>query len=563
MLTSSDGTPFQPLTWRHHLFVALVSLFFLLWFIPFYESLPGSSNSLDAPNEKTRVLHMMSIGLYGELHLNRARDKWHCRITDLSGRPRRKSDGPNAPALLLYPGKTPGMALTLGPLYGLYRRYLARGKPTLFEATYFARLVGTIIPTWLGTLLFYLMLVAWCRVRYVIWTGTLVFLLGTMMYPYALTVSSHSLANVMLLAAFAALIWCPRSIWKRFVASLLGGFCLGLSMGAEYSAVFTGLFLGFVGLWREPPAPTRYAGQPLPQGWRRALLWLTKRWHLLVMLIASCVPVGAVLWFHKQAFGAYGKTPYGHLMNPEFRKANAQGFMGFTFPPKLDILASSFFSPTYGMFFWSPFLLFAFVGMVYLWRKHEHLRFLVLCLLGLFLWWSFYHTVQFNPRGGWSVGPRYISNLVPFLMLMAVWGADQLVLRYGLRATPWVALTAAWSILFMTPISAYFPHIPNHSTKPHAEILATMLRDGLTPTNLFGISPGWATLIFFVALAGLLFTIVWGLQLGQRHRRPVLFVTLCLVLVCVVYLECVPVDHNYRLQRLDYIRALIPPAYRW
>ena len=556
-------TQTQSLRWQHHLFVVLGSLFFLLWFIPFYEALPGSTHSLDAPNEKTRVLGMAAIGIYGELHINRVRDMWWCRETDLAGRPRKPSDGPYAPKILMFPGKTPGMALMLGPLYGLYRKAFPEKKPTLFEATYFARLFGTILPTFFTCLLFYLVLIRICSSAYVIWSSYFVFLLGTMTYPYALTVSSHSFSNGMLLMAFVAIIWVARNRWVRALTSFVGGIALGLAIASEYSALFTGVFLGFLALYVRPPTPAGYSSRALPKGWKTGFFWLGNRWHLLVMLLGSCIPVGVVFWFHKVAFGSYTSTPYANLLNTQFFAASQKGFMGFTWPPKFGLLLQSYFSHTYGLFFWTPFLLFFLPGMYYLWKRYRHGWYWCLCMIGLMGFWTIYHGSQFNPRGGWSVGPRYIANLVPFLALFAAWGADQLTIRYGRLVTPVIAGTAIWSISFFAPTSAYFPHIPDHSKTPIIEVVTAMLREGLTPINILGVSPGWATFVYFSALSLLLFSIAWWGVKGPNRVRVFVLLFLCMSLVYLIQFQLFPIDYNYRENRLDYIRGLIPPNYRW
>lgn len=553
--------PPHALRWPHHLVVAVLSLFFLLWFIPYYEGLLGASASLDSPNEKTRVLNVASIGLYRELHINRTRGMWWCRETDLAGRRSRPSDGANAPHLFYYPGKTPGMALMLGPLYGAYRWVFGRKPPTLFEVTYFSRLFGVIIPMLLFAMLFYAVLLHLCASRYVILTGYAVFFLGNVLYPYALVVSSHTFASGLLFALFVAL-WRPaRRPWQRAIYSFGAGFGLGLAFGSEYTAVLSGVIIGILGLFIVPPHRLQIPAEGIPSGWRAYWHSIAIRWHLGFVLLGSLLPALAVLWYHQRAFGHPFAMPYYHLLNPTFQHLNQQGFFGYRLP-QFDHLFQTFFSSHYGLFFWTPFLLFALPAFIVLLRraKLRKFGFILLLLCGL---WCLYTMVQHSPRGGWTVGPRYIANIVPFLLLAAIWYVDRLYRRFGNKIAILIALTAVWSIVWNAPVSAYFPHLPEHSKFALVEIFATMWRGGLSPMNLLGLSAGWANLIYFGVLTGVCLYVSYAGLIGQTRKYAYATVTLCLLLAALVVFQVYPLDYHYRKERLESIQHLIPAQYRW
>lgn len=562
--TQTEELVHKRLGWPAHLFVVCSSWFFLFWLIPYYDGLPEARNNLDAPNEKTRILGMSSIGLYEELHINRVRSNlWWTRDTDLSGRRRSKKDGKDAPRLLLYPAKTPGMSMMLGGLYWLYRKAFADEPPQLYKATYFGRVFGTLLPVWLTSLLFYLVLLRICTVPYIILAGFYVYLLGSTTLPYALTVSSHSFASGMLLVTFAAMAWIPRHVGWRIVTSAIGGFCVGMAFSAEYTAVYTGVFLGLMALLRPPPTPARFAHRPLPQGpVGRGFVWLLSRWHLLVALAASLVPVGAVLWYHKHAFGSYFTTPYHYMVHTAFRQAMERGgFMGYLWPPNFSHIGMTLFSPAFGLFFWTPFLLFFVFGLYYLWRRRAYsfLVPLVLCLG----WWFLYNGMVSNPRGGWSVGPRYISNVTPFAMLAAVWGLDRLYKSLGNRITPLVACTAIWSIFHYTPASVLFPHLPTSSEVPQIDVVGAMLAAGLGPSCLFPVPPGWSLLVYGLVLVGVcLYILIAGFQ-GGRKWWGVTLSTMALALGLMILTQLPEYDYAMREARIDFIKTLIPPAYRW
>jgi hypothetical protein len=553
--------PERRIGWKTHLFVALCGWFFLFWLIPIFDGLQGGSG-LDAPNEKTRVLGMASIGLFGELHINRARGLWWTRITDLSGRPRTKADGPNAPSQLLYPSKTPGMSMFLGVMYGVYRRHMTEEPPTLVRATYFARLFGTLLPTWLASLLFYFLLLQVCRSRYVILTGFFGFLLGTTMLPYGLTVSSHSFAGGMLLLSFASLVWCPRGFWLRCVGAAIAGLGIGLAFSAEYTAVLTGVWLGLFALLRTPPLPARWTSRPVPGGWKTPFVWLMLRWHLLVALAASLLPVAAVMWYHKKAFGSIWNTPYNFMLNPAFRSAmKSGGFLGYNWPPSFEKLLLMWFSPATGLCFWTPVLLFG-AWAVWLLFRLKKWHFLV-PFVGLMGWWLMYPGLLSNPRGGWSVGPRYISNLIPFGMLAAVWAADQLYMRYGNRMAMLIGLTGVWSILQYAPASVFFPHLPTSAYVPQTEIVGMMVRRGLAPSSLLPISPGWAVFWYAVALLGVCGYVLYGGLRGRDRWQARVSVSLVLVFCVLVLVQLPVMNYEFWMSRVDVFERLIPAAYRY
>ncbi len=97
-----------------------------------------------------------------------------------------------------------------------------------------------------------------------------------------------------------------------------------------------------------------------------------------------------------------------------------------------------------------------------------------------------------NWRGGWQVGPRYLVTVVPALGLLALSGAESLLLsarRTGndaLRVTVTAfaaGATLAGLLLTGTP-SAWFPHIPTEYAAPFFEMMVPLIRDGFVPHNV-------------------------------------------------------------------------------
>jgi uncharacterized membrane protein YGL010W len=107
------------------------------------------------------------------------------------------------------------------------------------------------------------------------------------------------------------------------------------------------------------------------------------------------------LWYNQHYFD----DPF-HTQFPIFTSWTTPFFEGF-----IGIL----FSPSKGLFIYSPILILSFAGMVVAWRKSDYtlLRYLsVGCLLTILMYskWKAWH-------GGASYGPRYLSDLNPILSL--------------------------------------------------------------------------------------------------------------------------------------------------
>lgn len=81
------------------------------------------------------------------------------------------------------------------------------------------------------------------------------------------------------------------------------------------------------------------------------------------------------------------------------------------------------FNPSFGLFTFSPILIFAFVGVKNLWNKNKiHSACIMVTILFYFLFWAFYAPTQ-NGAGGYSA--RYLLVIIPFLVLLASFGKNK------------------------------------------------------------------------------------------------------------------------------------------
>ena len=131
-----------------------------------------------------------------------------------------------------------------------------------------------------------------------------------------------------------------------------------------------------------------------------------------------------------------------------------------------------------------------------------------------------------NWRGGWQVGPRYLVTIVPALGLLALTGAESLLLaarRDGntarrMAVTAFAGGTTVAAMLLTGTASAWFPHVPTEYAAPFFEMIVPLIRDGFVPHNaglLLG-SHGLRSMApFFAAAAAIAFLVLKG-----DRRRP-------------------------------------------
>lgn len=113
------------------------------------------------------------------------------------------------------------------------------------------------------------------------------------------------------------------------------------------------------------------------------------------------------------AFGLYSASVY-HLPIPPYYLDGGQ--LGGSLALFLEALAGSLISPSRGLLVFSPVLLFAVYGVVHVLRDTPQ-RPLGLTLLGVIL--LHWLVSALHPRwwGGHSYGPRYLSDMLPYLMV--------------------------------------------------------------------------------------------------------------------------------------------------
>jgi hypothetical protein len=222
--------------------------------------------------------------------------------------------------------------------------------------------------------------------------------LGTPLWGYASLFWAHALVGACLLFAFAAGLKLKDSSSPRadFWWALALGLAAGWATVTEYPAL---------------PASALLALFALSQVWRRGT---AARWR-----VAAGVGIGAVacavvlLTYLHAAFGSF-RPSYSYYDPNSFSFMQQRGYMGLTYPHP-DRLLKLLFGCARGLFFASPVMLAAPVGLWGLWKKQRSAAALVAASIALyyflfnasFYWW----------KAGLTFGPRYAGAAIPILSL--------------------------------------------------------------------------------------------------------------------------------------------------
>jgi hypothetical protein len=285
---------------------------------------------------------------------------------------------PDGHILSLYPVVLP---VLIAPLYVPAVVYLHFAGWTDARLDYLANLMEKLSASFLAALsaaLLYLLL----RRR----ANASDALLLTLAYAFGTTtwmISSqalwqHGMAELLLIAAL--LLLTSRCTVPRTLAA---GLLLGLIAGNRPPDVILGAALGVYGLF-----------------------WVGSRGRAVLLAVASALPMIVVLAYNLHTAGNVGGG-YGVI-----------GSVQFFEHPLLPGMAGLLVSPTRGLLVFCPFLLFLALAYRYRPRLREE-RLLTLCMsVAVVVQLMLYAKVDW--RNGLSWGPRYMTDLLPFLFWMLV-----------------------------------------------------------------------------------------------------------------------------------------------
>ena len=403
-----------------------------------------------------------------------------------------------------YSNKAPGSSFLAVPAHlALEAIGSVRGRePSLAEKTWAFRVTTGVIPT----LLFLLLLWPFLRrfapdpaARRLAVAG---YAIGSMAFIYSILFIAHQLSAVCIASAWilsVQVVEGERS--PRWL--LLAGFLAGAAPLCDYQAAFAGVPVAAYLVWK------LLARAPRRPGLAR----------LGLAAAGAAPPIGLLLFYHWQAFGSPWRT--GYDASETFAHFHQRGFLGMD-QLRMEALVGSTVAPDNGLLFLCPMLLLALPGF-YLLARRRDLWTLGVTLSVVIIYLLFISSLSFW-RGGWQVGPRYVTAMLPFALVpvaVAIQAAHAAAERGGWRVLWWagaVALVAA-SVVIHALSAITFPHYPESFANPVHELVLRLLGEGYAPTSagwLLGLRGPASLVPYGLALAALL---AWGAVPGRRWLR--------------------------------------------
>lgn len=273
-------------------------------------------------------------------------------------------------------------------------------KITYSIVLYFVTIFAVSLPSAALVTALYMMLGAFTPSHFVRMSVAFAYALGTIAFSYSGLFIGHQLASAALFAAFYLLFRMrnrrqgggSRSYAMTLVVV---GFLLAFGVISDYPTVVIAACVFFYAVYVTKP--------------RLKLSWI---------VIGALPPAVAAMVYNYAIFGTV--LPVAYKYSALFPEHFTGGIMGFSIP-SLEAVWGMTFSPYRGLFLLSPVLLLSLVGFWVWWRNGSHraewlVSFASVALLFL--------SISSSPTwaGGFSVGPRYLIAMLPFMMIpIAVW----------------------------------------------------------------------------------------------------------------------------------------------
>jgi hypothetical protein len=301
--------------------------------------------------------------------------------------------------------------------------------------------------------------------------------LGTTAMPYSFLFLSHQAAALFAFGSFCLAFYVLNNREKiardwYHGGLLVSGFLSGLAMATEQP---TGIIM---------IALAAYVFYRMPDKKEMA-------WYIPGIIAGLMLPMP----YNYACFGSPFSSGYKYEVHPVFKTEMSKGLMGVTLP-HLDAFWGITFSQFRGLFFMSPFLLFAFPGFYSLWKSGKYKIESLMCLFiiaGFILFNSSYYAWW----GGWGIGPRHMVPMLPFLIVGA----------YALlpRLKKYLYLAGIYSVIIMVIVCITEPQVPDSYLLPLTEFTFPRLMDGVFTRSIlsdYGLSRGLAVFLYVLYLIG-------------------------------------------------------------
>jgi len=372
----------------------------------------------------------------------------------------------------LYPNKPPGT--TVVAAVGVAAAEVGQEEVTLRRATWFARLLGGVLPT--------ILLCGWLGRRLARGPGgTLalaIYALATPAAAYAHLLYGHQLTACLLWIGAVLVVDAVREDRRGYAA--LGGCLAAASVTVEYAAAFAGIPLAVF-----------------------VVVWMRRRWQAALAATAGAIgPIALLGLYHAQVYGSPLRTGYHLVIDAGFAAKHGEGFLGLV-APSWQAFHAHVLSCESGLLWWAPLAVVGLAGLIDLsfgpdGRERSHARVHLAIFAGLVA-----ICASLNFEGGWRVGPRYLVAVLPGLVLgwchalRWVFGPERPAWRAGL----WMMLLT-WSAIINGLAANLWPHFDlTNINQPVSEVLLPLWRAGFAPYMAVDVG---VTTVLVVTLVGLL-----------------------------------------------------------
>jgi hypothetical protein len=481
----TDGA-LPALRWWHFLLFAVV----YLYAFPYFDRLRNA-------NEMPRILMTKAMVDHGVFHLDQ-----------VQGELTNHTDTSVSPSGHIYPNKPPGPSLLAVPTYLVCKLF---GWKSLRAVTWAFRVTVVTIPSLLFLPFFYRFSRRFSsdeRSRRVVLVA---FALGSQAMPYALLFMSHALTAVLVGSAFVAAVAVARSgtRYPRW-AAWWTGFACAMAVAMDYQSALPSLVIGLYVLIRT----------------RRRVL------NTALMTLGALPIAGFLAVYHKVAYGGMFKTGYAYAVDTALKN----GFMGLVGPSWISFV-NTLLLPSNGLLVLAPWVLLAIAGAIVVAVNREArvrcgAEALVCGVIVVADVLMLSSLVPYMSRNGWSVGPRYMTVVMPFVAWLAAVGV-QAAMRHTATKVLALALVLASAVVFVVG-GTTFPHWPDRLLNPLYDLVFPLLGRGYavhslgTAVGLRGLA-AILPLYLFAAVA-----ILW--MLGLLRRRSLATLAMVCVLAVVIVL---------------------------
>lgn len=434
---------------------------------------------INNPNENARFYMTAAIAEKGTYVIDELRARWgwvnDCAIYE--GR--------------AYSVKAPGTSFLGVPAYAAYywgSRWIG-AELDRDAALWLCRVTGSILP-WLVFLFFFHRWLGRHTSSALVRDAVFVSIaLGSCLYGYGMLFMSHTLSAASAFAAFMLLFDARHAGRSRFGHAFWAGiFTAGVTV-FEYPGVLASLALSAYALVALRPK------------------------RLVPFAIGGLVPTLLMMHFQWACFGSPFRPGHLYVESDAFRAGHEQGFYGAV-GLQWDALYGLLIHPGAGLFPLTPILVFGVIGLAMI-ALRRGLRIDGAVASAIVLATTFAIGCMNNWRGGWTIGPRYLVVLYPFLAWGAVVALEPLS-RRAPRTAGVIAIALTGVALALSGVtSAYYPHYPAEIDRPLTQVVRVLIDHGYAPSsaaNLFGVYGGASMIPLALIFAASLAWIAWTMR---------------------------------------------------